>query len=161
MADEEWDVGVTARVQWRDPLGRFAERIRDGADTAAYDLAKEGAALSAVYAPKRTKRLMRAIKAVKGLVGQAKWVVEGDNKLLTYAASQESGSRAHDIDSHDGGPLANKKVPGVKGRKGFFARSGHVHHPGTEATHFMERARLEIARKAVVVVRRRMPGGKK
>lgn len=153
-ADEEWGVGVTSRVQWRDPLGRFAERIREAGSESAYDIAKEGARLSAVYAPKRTKRLVRAIKAVKGLVGQARWAVEGDNKLLTYAASQEGGSVAHDIDSHDGGPLANKKEK-------FFARSGHVHHPGTKALHFMERARLEMAARAVVLVRNRMPGKKK
>lgn len=148
----EENVGVTARVQWRDPLGRFAERVREAGDTAAYDLAKEGAKLSAVYAPKKTRRLVKAIKAVKGLLGQARWVVEGDPKLLTYAASQETGARPHTIESEDGGPLANEE-------DGFFARSGKVRHPGNPAVRFMERARIEMARKAVVVVGKRMPKG--
>jgi hypothetical protein len=146
----EENVGLTTRVQWRDPLGQFAERIRQAGDESAYELAKEGAKLSAVYAPKKTRRLMKAIKAVKGLIGQARWVVEGDPKLLTYAASQETGARPHTIESGDGGPLANKE-------DGFFARSGKVKHPGNPATHFMERARIEMARKAVVVVAKKLP----
>ena len=146
----EESVGVTARVQWRDPLGRFAERVREAGDEAAYDLAKEGAKLSAAYAPKKTRRLVRAIKAVKGLVGQARWVVEGDPELLRYAAAQETGAAAHTIESKDGGALANKE-------DGFYARSGKVRHPGNPAVRFMERARVELARKAVVVVRKRLP----
>lgn len=150
----EESVGVTARVQWRDPIGRFVERIREAGDESAYELAKEGAKLSAVYAPKRTRRLVKAIKAVKGLVGQARWVVEGDPKLLTYAASQETGARPHTIESQDGGPLANKE-------EGFFARSGKVGHPGNPPTHFMERSRIEMARKAVVVVAKKLPKGRR
>jgi hypothetical protein len=149
----EGNVDLTMRVQWRDPFGQFAERIREGADTAAYDLAKEGAALSAAYAPQKTKRLMKAVKAVKGLSGQARWVVQGDPKLLRIAAAQETGARPHDIESHGDGPLANKE-------DGFFARSGKVRHPGNPATWFMKRARLEVARKAVVTVAKRMPKGR-
>lgn len=141
------DVQVTARVQWRDPFGRFAAQLREAGDESAYELAKEGAKLSRAYAPKKSRRLMRSIKAVKGLFGQAKWRVEGDPKLLRYAASQETGAVPHIIKSHDGGPLANKKEK-------FYARSGRVRHPGNVALHFMERARIETARKAVTTVRK-------
>jgi hypothetical protein len=146
-AGDDFGVGVTARVQWRDPFGRFAMQLREAGDESAYDLAKDGAKLSAAYAPTKTRRLVRAIKAVKGLTGQARWVVEGDPKLLRYAAAQETGARPHIIQSHDGGPLANKEEK-------FFARSGRVRHPGNPAVHFMQRARVEIARKAVVTVRK-------
>lgn len=152
------NVGLTMHVQWRDPLGRFAAQVEEGATLAADDIAKEGARLSARYAPKgRTRRLAGAIKAVKGVAGQARWFVEGGDKLLTIAASQESGSRAHIIESRDGGPLANKERPGVNGRKGFYAKSGRVRHPGTDAIHFMQRARREMAARAVVMTGRRMP----
>jgi hypothetical protein len=145
-------VGVTARVQWRDPFGKFAERIRDAASESAYDIAKRGAELSASYAPKKTRRLMRAIKAIKGLAGQARWVVEGTPDLLKIAAAQETGARPHVIRSGDGGPLANKEEK-------FFAPSGEVKHPGNPAIRFMERARRELAREAVVIVGKRMPKG--
>jgi hypothetical protein len=157
----EENVGLTMHVQWRDPLGRFAKQIEEGATDAADDIAKEGARLSAKYAPKgRTRRLAGAIFAVKGVRGQARWAVEGGDKLLTIAASQEGGSRPHIIESHDGGPLANKARPGVNGRKGFYAKSGRVRHPGTDAIHFMRRARQEMAARAVVMTKRRMPKGR-
>jgi hypothetical protein len=66
----EENVGLTMHVQWRDPLGRFAKQIEEGATDAADDIAKEGARLSAKYAPKgRTRRLAGAIFAVKGVRG--------------------------------------------------------------------------------------------
>lgn len=147
------NVELTMRVQWRDPLGRFAERIQEAGEDSAYDLAKRGAKLSRNYAPKKTRSLMKAIKAEKGLRGLARWTVVGDDKLLTIAASQEGGSRPHRIKSHDGGPLANKE-------ERFFARSGEVRHPGTDAIHFMKRARQELAAVAVTITRSHMPRGR-
>lgn len=150
----EESVGITARVQWRDPLGRFERAIQSGAEKAAFDAAKRGAELSREYAPKgRTRRLVKAIKVVKGLRASARWVVEGPPELLKVAAAQEGGARPHIIRSHSGGPLANKKEK-------FFAPSGEVHHPGNPAVHFMERARLIVARELVVITKKRMPHGR-
>lgn len=150
----EREVGITARVQWRDPLGRFEKAIQDGAEKAAFDAAKRGAELSREFAPVGTKRrIIRAIKVVKGLRGQARWVVVGTPELLKIAAAQETGAVPHTIRSHDGGPLANKE-------EGFFAKSGEVRHPGNPAVRFMERARKIVASELVVITKRRMPGGK-
>jgi len=147
----EESVGITARVQWRNPLGHFERAIQEGADKAAYDAAKRGAELSREFAPTgKKRRLVRAIKVVKGLRGQARWVVEGTPELLKIAAVQESGARPHIIRSGDGGPLANKE-------DNFFAPSGEVRHPGNPAVHFMQRARLIVAKEMVVITKKRMP----
>jgi hypothetical protein len=144
-------VGITARVQWRNPLGRFERAIQEGAEKAAFDAAKRGAELSRDFAPTgKRRRLVSAIKVVKGLRGQARWVVSGSPELLKIAAAQESGARPHVIRSKDGGPLANKE-------DNFFARSGEVRHPGNPAIHFMERARKIVASELVVITKKRMP----
>jgi hypothetical protein len=53
--------------------------------------------------------------------------------LGPLAALQHEGSPPHEIDSHSGGPLANKE-------EDFFAPSGHVDHPGFAGDHFLEAA---------------------
>jgi hypothetical protein len=145
------EVGVQARVQWRDPFGQFAREINEGAEKAAHDAALRGAELSRQFAPTGRKRsIVRAIKVVKGLRQQARWVVEGTPELLKIAAAQETGARPHIIESHGGGPLANKDEK-------FYAQSGRVRHPGNPAVHFMKRARLIVARELVVLTKKRMP----
>jgi hypothetical protein len=150
----EREVGVQARVQWRDPFGRFAQEINDGAEKAAHDAALRGAELSRRFAPTgRKRRLVRAIKVVKGLRQQARWVVEGTPELLKIAVAQEAGARPHVIESKSGGALANKQDK-------FFAPSGRVQHPGNPPVRFMERARKIVASELVVITKKRMPHGR-
>lgn len=136
---------VTARVQWRDPFGRFMEQINNDADRAAYAAAKRGALLSKVLAPKKTLRLASAIFAYRVGSKLAGWKVQG----VPYAEAQEKGARAHLIGTEFGTTLVNEA-------EGFGPVMGPVRHPGNPATRFIERARVQIARELIDIARREL-----
>lgn len=138
-------VEVSARVFFRDPFGRFMEQIDDAAEKTAYAAAKRGANLSKVFAPKRTVRLASAIYAYRHGTGKtAGWKVTG----VPYAASQEEGARPHAIGA-DGQVLANEA-------DNFGPVQGPVQHPGNPATHFMEKARKQVASELIGIMRANM-----
>lgn len=134
-------VDVTSRVYWRDPFGKFLGDLHENAEQLAYAAALRGAFLSRVYAPKRTLRLVREIGVYRAGRQQAGWKVAG----VPYAAAQEEGARPHQI-GQEGQILGNKK-------DNFGPIRGPVHHPGNPATHFMERAREEVARQMITMAR--------
>jgi hypothetical protein len=135
-------VDVSARIYARDPFGRFMRQIDDAAENTAYAAAKRGAFLSRVFAPKRTLRLASAIFAYRHSTGKtAGWKVEG----VPYAAAQDKGAAAHQIGA-EGQVLANES-------DNFGPVVGPVSHPGNPATHFMSKAREQVARELVDMMR--------
>lgn len=144
MTEDVGPVEITTSVHWRDEFGRFARAIDTAGDRATLEAANKGAFLAAAFAPKRSLKLAGSIQSFIIAAGQGGWMAGSG-----HALPQEHGARPHPIDSHDGGPLANKET-------GFYAPSGHVDHPGNPATHFMLRAFEIVQADMKKILRRNM-----
>lgn len=123
------DVTVTTRVQWRNALGQFSNDIDRAGELAIEEASREGAALAAAMAPKKSGWLAGAIEAF-GAGASGGWRFTG----VPHGMAQEKGARPHPIPLEDDPDkiLANKA-------EGFFAK-GQVQHPGNPAVRFMQRA---------------------
>lgn len=115
---------VEARSRARDESGQFIGRLEDGSTEGADALAKQIAQHAAGLAWSKSM----PIEAHGTGAGEAEVVALGE-----LAGLQFYGSPPHAIDSHDGGPLANRE-------EDFFAPSGHVDHPGFQGDRFLEEA---------------------
>lgn len=119
------DMVVTSRVQWRNALGQFSNRIDRAGEQAIEELSREGAALSAALAPKRRGELSASVRIIGGGASG------GWSATAGHAMPQEEGARPHPIEA-SGAALGNQGAP--------WGPVKRVSHPGNPATRFMRRA---------------------
>jgi hypothetical protein len=135
------EVRGTGRLH--DESGSMVSAAKEGADDAIDELVTEGAATANVLAP---------------------WYVEvfgsGDEVYSDseWAEGAEYGIPDHPIDG--GPPLANVHKPGrpdLTGKPYFYAKEGHVDHPGVRAWGFMQASMDELSAIMGEIVSRHMP----
>jgi HK97 gp10 family phage protein len=151
-------------VMRRDDLGRFISQIERGGERLMSDLANDFEDRARRYAPMRTGRLRRSIKALI-MNGYREVRVVSD---VPYAEYMESGTRPHRIS----GVRANFRFKngtqffrwvnykyGPYGTNKFyenwsFPTGATVRHPGTKAHYFFRRAYRETMADARVTMRK-------
>lgn len=141
-------VGVTSRIHLRDRTGRFAALIDEAAQAAVDQASRDGVALAKEFAPRgRTGLLAAGIHTITRGKHLGGFATAG----VREAMPQETGARAHVIESHEGpfGALANKE-------DGFYS-SHAVMHPGNPAVHYMKRAADIVNRQLLNIMKRKMP----
>lgn len=126
-------VGFSARVQWRDEFGRFAQTLSVGAQRSQQEASDIGAALAAALAPKRSGFLAGTIHSTGA----------GFAAGAGYAAAQEAGADPHTIGA-PGQVLAGDE---------FGPARGPVLHPGNPATHFMRDALKLVNQRLMGIIR--------
>lgn len=135
-------VRVSARVQWRNSMGQFSDKISRAGVLAIEEASREGVDLAAAFAPKKTRALAGGIHTI-GSGASGGWAT-GRQK---YALPQEKGAHPHLI-GDEGQFLSNKPER--------FAARGPVMHPGNPATRFMARAFAIVAPKLAAKVGRHL-----
>jgi hypothetical protein len=133
-------IAVKTRVQWRDEIGRYAQRVDDGAEEAQGTLSQLGATLAAALAPRKRGVLAGSIHSTgHGFATGA----------LPHALPQEEGAGAHPIGA-PGQTLGNKE-------EGFGPVKGPVLHSGNPAVHYMRNALRLLKPRIMPTIRSKMP----
>lgn len=132
------EIGISARVQWRDEFGRFAQALDVGAKRSQEEASNIGAALAAALAPRRSGALAGSIHSTgHGFATGA----------LPEAEPQEFGAGPHSIGA-PGQVLAGDDFGPVR---------GPVQHPGNPATRYMRDALRLVNARLMSIVRANMP----
>lgn len=134
------DIGFTARVQWRDEFGRFAQALDVGAQRSQKEASDIGAALAAALAPKRSGFLASTIHSTGA----------GFAAGAGYAAAQEKGAGPHII-----APVRKQAL--YNADDDFGPVGGPVLHPGNPATRFMRQALRLVNQRMMGIIRGNMP----
>lgn len=133
-------IAVKTRVQWRDEMGRYAQRVDGGAEEAQGTLSEIGAFLAKGLAPRKRGVLAGSIHSTgHGFATGA----------LPHALPQEEGAGAHAI-GQPGQVLGNKEDE-------FGPVRGPVLHTGNPAVHYMRNALRLLKPRIMPTIRSKMP----